>query len=168
MSKKVANKHVNLKSEDHAQSKAARRSTRRKIRRPRVRSSKCDPRGSKIAPRALKCAPRAAKSSRDVERKIENKHVHLKSEDHAQNKAARRSPRRKIRRPQVRTTLLSTKNRLHPKGNPKSSRTTPKDSRAAHTMNSSQAQPARGRSLRGGGGLRATRVLDNPQGFEHF
>ena len=63
---------------------------------------KCAPRASKIAPRALKFAPRASKSSRDVERKVANKHCNFKSEDHAQSKAARRSPRRKIRRPQVR------------------------------------------------------------------
>ena len=56
---------------------------------------KCAPRGSKIAPRALKFAPRASKSSRDVERKVENKHFNLKSEDHARSKAARRSTRRK-------------------------------------------------------------------------
>jgi len=47
---------------------------------------KCAPRGPKIAPRALKFAPRASKSSRDVERKVENKHLNLKSETHAQNR----------------------------------------------------------------------------------
>ena len=63
---------------------------------------KCAPRASKIAPRALKFAPRASKSSRDVERKVANKHCNFKSENHAQSKAARRSPRRNIRRPHVR------------------------------------------------------------------
>ena len=34
----------------------------------------------------VKFAPRASKSSRDVERKVENKHLNLKSETHAQNR----------------------------------------------------------------------------------
>ena len=102
----------------------------------------------------VKFAPRASKSSRDVERKLENKHLNLKSETHAQNRqrGAARDERSEDLESEVRPTT-PTENRLHPKGNPKSSRrTTPKDSRAAHTMNSCQAHPAHGTSLRGGGG----------------
>ena len=111
--------------------------------------------------KSVKFAPRASKSSRDVERKVENKHVNLKSEAHAQNRqrGAARDERSEDLESEVRPTT-PTKNRLHPKGNPKSSRTTPKDSRAAHTMNSCQAHPAHGTSLRGGGGARPQGVLD--------
>ena len=113
--------------------------------------------------KSVKFAPRASKSSRDVERKVENKHLNLKSETHAQNRqrGAARDERSEDLESEVRPTT-PTKNRLHPKGNPKSSRTTPKDSRAAHTMNSCQAHPAHGTSLRGGGGARPQGVLDHP------
>ena len=43
--------------------------------------------------RARKLAVRASKSSRDVERRFDNKHFNLKSEDHAQSEAAHRSTR---------------------------------------------------------------------------
>ena len=67
----------------------------------------------------------ASTSSRDVERKVENKHLNLKSETHAQNKqrGAARDERSEDLESEVRPTT-PTKNRLHPKGNPKSSRTT--------------------------------------------
>ena len=72
----------------------------------------------------VKFAPRASKSSRDVERKVENKHLSLKSETHAQNRqrGAARDERSEDLESEVRPTT-PTKNRLHPKGNPKSSRT---------------------------------------------
>ena len=46
---------------------------------------------------------------------------------------------------------------LQPKGSPKKSRTTPKDYRGTHTMHFCLAQPAHGRSLRGGGGVARVR-----------
>ena len=75
--------------------------------------------------KSVKFAPRASKSSRDVERKVENKHLNLKSETHAQNRqrGAARDERSEDLESEVRPTT-PTKNRLRPKGNPKSSRTT--------------------------------------------
>ena len=97
--RKLENKHLNLKSETHAQNRQ--RGAARDERSEDLKSED-HKQHLPIAPRALKFAPRASKSSRDVERKVENKHLNLKSEDHAQSKAARRSTRRKIRRPHVR------------------------------------------------------------------
>ena len=110
---------------------------------------------------SVKFAPRASKSSRDVERKVENKHLNLKSETHAQNRqrGAARDERSEDLESEVRPKS-PTKNRLHPKGNPKSSRTT-SDTIVYHISKTVWHNLHTEHPWRGGGGVRPQGVLDN-------
>ena len=79
-------------------------------------------------------------------------------------KTAPRWPQDRPRRPRRLQDGPKTPQELskRPPKRPQEFPNNPRDARLAPRMHSCNAQPARGRSLRGGGGLRATRVLDPP------